>query len=173
MEKFSPKSRSGKFISAREAVQLIRKGDTVASGGFAGVGFAEEIALVLEQHYLDSVDNSSAAEAALDLTLVFAAGQGDFAKRGLNHLSHKGLVACTIGGHYGATPQLAQMAVAGEIKAYNLPQGVISHLYRDIAAGKPGHLSKVGLGTFVDPRLDGGKVNDITTEDLVELMTIG
>ena len=166
-------SDTGKIVTAREAVRLIRDGDTVATGGFVGIGFAENIAVALEELFLErQQEDPHGLGSPRNLSLFYAAGQGDGKERGLNHLGHDGLVGRVIGGHWGLVPKLQQLAVANRIEAWNLPQGVITHMFRDIAAGKPGTITRVGLGTFVDPRFGGGKLNEKTTRDIVRLMEI-
>ncbi|MFP7674531.1 acyl CoA:acetate/3-ketoacid CoA transferase [Marivita sp. S0852] len=154
-----------KIVSSRDAAALIHSGDTLTTSGFVGAGVPDALLQALAERFDDEGHPR-------DLTLLFAAGQGDGKDRGLNRLAAPGLVRRVIGGHWGLIPKLASRAVAGEIEGYNFPQGVISHLYRDIAAGKPGTISHVGLETFVDPDQDGGRVNDRTPRDLVDRITI-
>ncbi len=156
---------SNKVITADEAMALVRSGDTFATSGFVGNGTPDALLEALARTF-------QAHGRPRDLTVVFAAGQGDGKSRGLNRIALPGLLRRAIGGHWGLVPKLGAMALSNQIEAYNLPQGCISHLYRDIAAKKPGTLSRVGLGTFVDPRLGGGKVNAVTQEDLVQLLEL-
>lgn len=154
-----------KIMSVEQAISLIKNGDTVAVGGFIGIGHPEEITKRIKEIYLEEGKPNK-------LTLVYAAGQGDGKEKGLNHFGQEGLLSKVIGGHWGLAPKIQKLAIENKIEAYNLPQGVISSLYRDIAAGKPGTITHVGLKTFVDPRVEGGKLNSCTTEDVVKMIEI-
>jgi propionate CoA-transferase len=155
-----------KIITADEAVKLIKDGDMVATTGFVGSGHPEALTAALEKRFLKE-------KAPRNLGLIFCAGQGDGKDRGLNHLAHAGLVKRVIGGHWNLAPKLGQLAVDNQIEAYNFPQGTLTHWFREMAGHKPGVITKVGLNTFVDPRIEGGKISSITTQDLVEVIQLG
>lgn len=155
-----------KVISAAEAAKLIQNGTTIVTSGFVGNGHPEALTAALEERFLQE-------NAPRDLTLLYCAGQGDGKDRGLNHLGHEGMLKRTIGGHWNLSPKLGKLAVENKMEAYNFPQGTLAQWARNIAGRKPGVITKVGLNTFVDPRVEGGKINGITTEDLVEVIELG
>ncbi|MBQ2626688.1 MAG: 3-oxoacid CoA-transferase [Eubacterium sp.] len=154
------------IISAEEAAMMVDDGVTIATGGFVSCACPEALSKALEKRFLETGHPR-------DLTLFFAAGQGHRDGTGGDHYGHEGLVKRVIGGHWDRAPKLGDLALANKIEAYNIPQGVVTHMYRDIAAHKVGTITHVGLNTFVDPRNEGGKLNDFTKEDIVELINIG
>lgn len=155
-----------KEVNAIEAVAHIPDGATIAIGG-AGAGHAvpDKILGALGENYTRKGHPKN-------LCVIHPCGVGDNDSRGLNHLAHEGLIHTAIGGFWGNAPKMVELAVNNKIKGYNLPQGVLSHLMRATASGQPGVLTHVGLHTFVDPRLEGGKINEITEEDVVELLPL-
>ncbi|KAA9001102.1 acyl CoA:acetate/3-ketoacid CoA transferase [Affinibrenneria salicis] len=143
-----------KFISAGQAAALINNGDTLCTVGMTLISAAESILKAIEARFINE-------GTPRDLTLVHAAGQCD-RQRGNQHFAHPGLVTRIIGSHWGLAPRWMTMINNDEVEAWCLPQGQMVHLYGDMAAGLPGRLSQVGLGTFVDPRQEGGRMNPRT-----------
>ena len=154
-----------KVISASDAIALVRDGDVVCTTGFVQSCIPEALHAALEKRFVDT-------KAPRDLTLIMCAGAGDSKGLGTGRLHHEGLLKRVIAANFGRMPKVAQAAQENKIQGYNLPQGIISKLYRSCAAGSPGLFSKVGLQTYVDPRLGGGRVNEVTTEDIVKLEII-
>ena len=135
-------------------------------GGGGGLLEAGALFAAVEQRFLTS-------GAPRDLALVHSLGIGDRKTRGVNRFAHEGLVRKVIGGHWVWSPRMQDMARANAIEAYVLPGGVVMQLYREIGAGRPGLISRVGLGTFIDPRIEGGRMNARAKDSLVDVMTIG
>ncbi|HKM01619.1 MAG TPA: CoA-transferase [Sedimentibacter sp.] len=152
-------------FTADEAVKLVKNGQTVATSGFVGSGCPEALTKALEKRFLDTGEPKN-------LTLFYAAAQGNRDGSGADHFAHVGLTKRVIAGHWNLAPALGQLVIDNKIEGYNLPQGTLSQLCRDIAAHKIGTITHVGLNTFVDPRKQGGKLNEITKENIVELVEI-
>ena len=155
-----------KVIDAASAIRMIPDGAHVAiQGSGGGIGEPTFLLRALRQRFAEET-------APRGLTLIHATGLGDRKEIGTDLLTAPGLVRRDIAGHLGMAPQMAKMIAANQIESYNFPQGVLSQMYSTVAARKPGVFTKVGLGTYIDPRLEGGKMNAVTTEDLVRVMEI-
>jgi len=156
---------TNKVVTADEAIARVREGDVIATTGFVQSCIPEALHAALEKRFVET-------GAPRDLTLIMCAGAGDSKGLGTGRLHHEGLLKRVIAANFGRMPKVAAAAQDNKIQGYNLPQGVISKLYRSCAAGSPGLFTKVGLHTYVDPRLGGGKVNSTTKEDLVKLVEV-
>lgn len=154
------------FITAKEAADLIPNRSTLCTVGMTLVSASESILKAVEQKYLEKGEPNH-------LTLFHTCGQSD-RRDGIAHLAHEGLLDRLIGGHWGLCPPLMDMICKNQVEAYNLPQGQMANMFHSMALREPGKLSKIGLGTFVDPRVEGGKMNDRTRdkEDIVAVVTV-
>ena len=153
-----------KVVTAAEAAAAIKDGDYIASSSFGLAGWAEEVALEVEKRFLET-------GSPKNLTHIHAGGAGDFQGRGGGHWAHKGMTKRLIISHAGSEPQLMESIGKNEVEAFNFPLGVILQCYSDIARKGPGVFSKVGLGTFIDPRIEGGRYNEKTKDckDIIEV----
>lgn len=158
-----------KFVTAAEAVHLIKDNDTVGFSGFIGMGHAEEISYELEKRFLET-------GSPRNLTFTWGSSQSDYKTRiGCNRFAYEGLIRRVIAGHIGMQYDLSRMAMENRFEAYNIPQGVLMHMIRAKAGKKPCVITPVGLGTFADPRESGGKLNELTERqgpDLISLIEI-
>jgi acyl CoA:acetate/3-ketoacid CoA transferase len=154
------------LMSSAGAAALVKDGDTVAiSGNGAGMISAESIFEALEKRFLETGHPNS-------LTLVHSLGLGDRIALGTNRFAHEGMIRKIIAAHFTWSPKMQQLIRDEKIEAYCLPGGVVQQLLREIGAGRPGLFTHTGLGTFVDPRQDGGRCNSISREDVVELLHV-
>lgn len=155
-----------KVVTAQQALSHIPDGATVGILGSGG-GVCEPTYLLKQLG-----ERFQSARSPRDLTLLHANGIGDKDTYGTDALAHEGLVKRDIAGHWAMAPKMAQLALDEKIEAYNLPQGVISQMFQTIASHKPGVITKTGLHTFIDPRLEGGRMNRRTTEQIVRVLEL-
>lgn len=159
--------RRPEFVTAKEAVRTIKNGDTFGMVGMTLSGSPEEILKEMERSYLEE-------GGPRDLTFVHAAGISDKVG-GMNRLGHEGMLKRVVGSHWGLAPNMMDIITNNKVEAFCMPLGVLAHLHSTVSRREPGMITKVGLGTFVDPRYEGGKMNDRTKslgEDMVELLEI-
>lgn len=154
------------FISGPEAADMIRDGSTILPVGMTLVSAAETVLKAIEQRFLQTGSPNG-------LTIVHSCGQSD-RDRGIQHFAHEGMISRIIGGHWGLQPKMMELIAENKILAYCFPQGQFAQLFRSMAGGEPGKITKVGLGTFIDPRIEGGKMNQVTKDapDLLDIVTI-
>ena len=146
------------FISAKQAVDYIADGSTLCTIGMTLISASETILKEIERRFLEEGHPR-------DLTFVHTCGQAAMKMPGgMTHLAHEGLLKRVIGGHWGQSPMMMDLISDNKVEAFNLPQGQMSNMFHSMALREPGKLSKVGLGTYIDPRIEGGKMNQRTKD---------
>jgi propionate CoA-transferase len=155
-----------KKTNAQTVVSSIKNKSTIALCGFTLMGACETVLKEIEESFLKKGYPNQ-------LTILHAAGHSDRIN-GIEHLAHEGLASKIIGSHWGLAPKWGELINNNKVEAHCLPQGQLTHLFRAMAGGKPGNFSKVGIGTFVDPRNEGGRINEKAqqNESLVDLIHI-
>ena len=176
-----------KFITAQEAAKLIPDGATVGVAGMGLSGWAEEIACAMRDSFRETghpcglhLKQGSAlgdwgygnAFVGWNRSKREGGPDKEHGNRGATRLGEAGpgLVKKWTSAHIGSAFTLCDQARNNELESYCLPQGVIINLWREIGAGRPGLLTKVGLGTFVDPRVEGGRMNQCAKDELVKVV---
>ena len=158
--------KAKKIMTAAEVAASIEDGQTIAASGFVASTIPEALLIALEKRFLDT-------GSPKNLTYFYAGSQGSWGGTGGDRFAHKGMTKRVICAHYATAPALGKCLLNNEFEGYNFPQGALTNLFREIAAHKVGTITHVGLHTFVDPRVEGGKINEMTKEDLVEVVNIG
>lgn len=154
-----------KLITAQQAAEMVKDNMVITSSGFVASQMPEALNKALEKRFLDT-------GSPKNLTLFYAAAIGNRDGSGADRFAHEGMLKRVIAGHYNMAPNLGKMIIDNKIEAYNLPQGTLAQLFRDIAGHRIGTITHVGLNTFADPRVEGGKLNSKTKENVVELVNI-
>lgn len=154
-----------KVYDIEAALDMIHSGDTIATSGFGLCGHAEEISVRLEERFLHTGSPNH-------LILYYGSGMSDWHGHGVDHFAHEGYLDCAVAGHFGAAVNLGQLIFENKVKAYNFPQGILQKMFRSRVEGLPGAISQVGLHTYVDPRLEGGRMNMLTDQELVEVIHV-
>lgn len=161
--------RKPAVLTAKEAVDLIKDGSTLCTIGMTLISASETVLKEIENRFLEQGHPR-------DLTYFHTCGQASMRQPGgMTHMAHEGLIRRVIGGHWGQSPKMMDLIAGNRIEAFNLPQGQMANMFHSMALREPGKLSKVGIGTYIDPRIEGGKMNQKTKEcgyDQVGLVTV-
>jgi acyl CoA:acetate/3-ketoacid CoA transferase len=157
-------------VSLAEAVALIPDGATVSVSSSSGLGCPDATLRAIGDRFRET-------GSPRGLTTIHPIAAGDmYGIDGIDHIAEPGLLTRVIAGSYPSgpssmpSPKIWRMIHGNEVEAYNIPSGILFHMHVDAAAKRPGVLTQVGIDTYVDPRQTGGRMNDCTTEQIVQVV---